>query len=66
MEWIESKYRLPDDNQKVIFYTSNKETRLGIFLKKDQWDRENMFVGDGFHFCVNVSHWMPIPNAPIN
>jgi hypothetical protein len=66
-DWIPIGEYLPEDKQQVIFYTTgfrSREIRIGVFLKKDQWDRSNMFVGDGFLHEKNVSHWMPVPIPP--
>ena len=67
--WISVKDQLPKDGQEILFYTQGYSTnvmRLGGFVEKDQWDRPNMFIGDGFFHVENVSHWMPAPQLPTN
>lgn len=65
--WVKSSEQLPNDHQKIIFFTagySSNEMRMGCFCEKDQWDRHNMFIGDGYFHKQNVSHWRPLPAPP--
>lgn len=65
--WHRTDEKLPPYDTQILFYTrgfSINSMRLGFFLKKDSFDRANMFVGDGFLNVKNVSHWMLAPNPP--
>lgn len=56
---------LPEDKQQILFILKNgREIRKGVYYTFDQWDREQMFVGDGHHNASLVTHWMPLPNLP--
>jgi hypothetical protein len=65
--WILADDRLPEDYERVLFFTrgfSTNEMRLGIFLAKDQWDRSQMFCDGAFFPVKNISHWMKAPLPP--
>ena len=54
---------LPEENEKVHFDDLSDITHLGYFVKKDQFDRDNMFISTsgGFFPLDKVIAWMPIP-----
>lgn len=67
------KEALPKNNQKVAFISTSKDGALyeglGTFFEKDQWQRQNVFIGDGYHFIDNkqfpernwkVTHWLDL------
>ncbi len=65
---------LPQDNSKVMFISTSKDGKLyhgfGTFFEKDEWQRQNVFIGDGYHFIDgelqlpqrhwNVTHWLDL------
>jgi hypothetical protein len=59
--WVKVEDGLPEHKQKVLFVLDNCETRMGSFLKKDQWDRVNMFCDGSFFTSESVVYWMPVP-----
>lgn len=64
-EWIKASDKLPEDNQRILFVDDHNGIRLGSFLKKDQWDRENMFCDGAFFNVSKVAAWMPRPKYPV-
>lgn len=65
--WITD--RLPDDKLHVIvaFKWGNNPilVKYALFLKKDQFERENMFVIDaGFFTQDKIAGWQPLPEPP--
>lgn len=56
-EWISVKDRLPGEKQRVIVRCSTIGTTVGWIL----WGEWMTDLGRG---CSNVTHWMPLPEAP--
>jgi hypothetical protein len=48
------------DIQNVLFQLKDGSLRFGSFLSLDQFDRQNIFVGDGFHKLSSVIRYLPI------
>jgi hypothetical protein len=62
--WVKISDGLPLDRQKILFVLDNGETRMGSFIKKDQWDRVNMFCDGSFFTSGSVAYWMTVPEKP--
>ena len=67
LEWISVIHRLPEPNQRILFYASDSDKVFcGVYSFK--------YSDEKFHFFENmndwcfedqvVTHWMPLPNAP--
>lgn len=62
MEWIKVSERLPDEGKTVLCYAP--QFRWDIVMgqladrKMGHWERP------GTGTAINVTHWMPLPNAP--
>jgi len=52
--------RLPNENEKVLFKIKSNDIRLGVFMKRDEWGRPNMFCDGSFHQSNNVSGWFSL------
>lgn len=65
-KWINvAEDHLPSDKQEILFILKKSgDMRKGMYYTFDQWDREQMFVGDGYHNASTVTHWMPLPEKP--
>lgn len=69
-QWINTKDRLPEKRQPVLF-TNGATIQKGVFLPvliNKHSDFENVFMGDdeGFYqmSASIISHWMPLPDLP--
>jgi len=61
-EWIFNK--LPNTEKQILFQLPNEKIiRLGYFLKKDQFERENMFCDGAFFYPNQVKCWQLAPSA---
>ena len=71
--WISVNDNLPPLNQNVLVYAVGKHGDfIGehimvicgryIFWEKEQWSTPFEF----FHDDYEITHWMPLPDAPIN
>ena len=63
-EWISVSERLPDENRpEVLFYCKSfKRVELG---KYNEFTKEWMVPFSSYAIPVgDVSHWMPLPDAP--
>lgn len=56
MKWITDGSK-PEEKRKVLFIVGNNDVRLGKFLKKDQWERSNMFCDGSFFNIEQVVKW---------
>ena len=59
-KWISVEERLPDTWEDVIVYgekTYGGKTHRGVF-------NDSLTLDGKFVLCDNVTHWMPLPNAP--
>lgn len=54
--WIKVEDRLPDNMQDVLVYDKNRGRIIG-FYSDGQW-------GDDLRNYHQVTHWMPLPEAP--
>jgi len=57
--WVSVDARLPKDNQHILFYI-NDEIKFGLFVIKDTFDRENIFICDGIYRHSEVSYWKEV------
>ena len=57
----------PPEKEKIHFDDNNDITHLGWFVKKDQFDRDNMFISTegGFFPLEKVIAWIPIQKREI-
>lgn len=60
--WINPNKEKPNSTKKIIFKLRNNDRRFGVFLPKDQFDRENMFCDGSFHKLETVEGWMYVPD----
>ena len=68
MSWIKVQDRLPEEKQDVIYYFKETGVHCGRFKKEPDPAGQDFtydcFYGlDGF-LCDDVTHWMPLPDAP--
>jgi len=72
MEWISVSDKLPEEGQRVIYFFEHTGISIGKYkktiIKDDEtgeiWDMMDTFYGlDGF-LSDDVTHWMPLPEAP--
>lgn len=62
-KWYYTKENdFPNDKETIQFEDNNNILHLGVFYKKDQFDRENVFVSTvGAYFTTDkVPAWIPI------
>ena len=64
MKWIKVQDELPQENQHVIYYFECTGVSSGIYCKGI--DGMDCFVGVDGWLCDDVTHWMPLPEAPEN
>ena len=72
MEWISVEDRLPEEGQRVIYYFKHTGISIGRYTRAQWNDPETGEVvseGDMFHgpdgfLTDDVTHWMPLPDAP--
>ena len=70
--WISIKDKLPEVGTEVIVFTphNNKVTSLARYIRHEGantyfWD--NHYPGSGnCHIQESVTHWMPLPEPPVN
>ena len=73
MEWISVEDRLPEEDQKVIYYFEHTGVDIG-FYKRIKYPKEfigstgdvygNQFIGNAGFLTDDVTHWMPLPKNP--
>lgn len=66
-EWILVSDRLPEENQKVIYYFEEVGVHIGRYTKyvdDDGYDHAVFFSHAGW-LCDDVTHWMPYPEDPV-
>lgn len=61
-KWISPIEKKPIETRSVIFKLKGNDIRIGIFLVKDQFNRENMFCDGSFHKLETVIGWMYAPD----
>jgi hypothetical protein len=67
MPWYKPEEKLPEHEQKILFFTKRLSTNsmgLGVFLKFDEWDRRDMFCDGSFFYKEDIAYWMPAPPNP--
>ena len=60
-KWIPVTERLPEDSRDVILCTRSRIVGVG-FCDKNTRNWNQHYSGGGI--CVDVTHWMPLPEAP--
>lgn len=61
-EWINVKDRLPSSRQSVVFYAQDREEVFaGIFNSDKKRFEDNI---EGWWCEGEITHWMPLPEAP--
>ena len=60
-KWIPVTERLPEDSSGVILCTRSRIVGVG-FYDKDTRNWVQHYSGGGI--CVEVTHWMPLPEPP--
>lgn len=72
MDWIKVSDKVPEEGQRVIYYFEHTGISIGKYKKTmiadeetgEVWDYFDTFHGhDGF-LSDDVTHWMPLPEAP--
>jgi len=61
MEWIEVKDRLPEEDQRVIYWFEHTGVHYGKFTMTEHGA---CFYGPGGWLTDDVTHWMPLPDPP--
>lgn len=70
-QWISVRDRLPDTDGEYLVYTDHYEiveydTELRQFGHTDEYKDELGYNIVEWYEVHNVTHWMPLPNKPIN
>jgi len=60
--WISPLEQKPEDAKTILFKLKNNEKRFGYFLRKDQFERDNMFCDGAFFSMDEVIGWMYAPD----
>ena len=60
-EWISVKDRLPEDSTTVNLYTRSRTVGTGFY---DKHTKSWVQYYSGGAICVEVTHWMPLPQPP--
>lgn len=60
--WKDPSAEKPQPNKQLLFKLKNNDRRFGVFLEKDQFDRDNMFCDGSFHKIESVKGWMYVPD----
>jgi len=69
-EWIPTKDRLPEKDQKVLFYVLDREQMYAGYFTIDS--HRSTFASERFRENLNdwwfdeeiITHWMPLPKPP--
>jgi len=71
MDWINIEDQMPKDDQKVITYCDmldNNKIEIAIYKNlvgtEDEKFGHNMFYNKSGWLTDDVTHWMPLPEAP--
>ena len=64
-KWISVKDRLPDEDEKILFLTNNKQYRLGKRMCK-YWVCDNDASSNSAvaYITSEITHWMSLPEPP--
>ena len=60
-QWIPVTERLPGDSRGVILCTRSRIVGVGFY---DKHTRNWVQLYSGGGICVDVTHWMPLPEPP--
>ena len=60
-QWISVSERLPDDSGDVILCTRSRIVGVGFY---DKMTRSWVQHYSGGGICIDVTHWMPLPELP--
>lgn len=69
MQWIDINKRAPEDGQYVIYYFHMVGVWAGQYTRCKGEDAKygtHCFSGAGGFLVDDVTHWMPLPEAPGN
>jgi hypothetical protein len=64
VEWVSVRDRLPEENQRVIYYFDVTGMDVGRYWKEERFGFD-CFGGKGGWLCDDVTHWMPLPDEPL-
>ncbi len=66
MEWVKIEDKLPEEDQRVIYYFKETGIDIGIFTQQDVVGfKMNTFYGKSGFLSDDVTHWMPLPDVPL-
>ena len=66
VNWINTKDKMPEEEKEILFYSKAWGVSLGKFKyahPDNEWiipDSEDEIID------YNVTHWMPLPDEPLN
>ena len=69
-EWIKCSDRLPNKDQKVLFYVLDREKMYAGYFTKDHRccslpsEKFVENLGDWWFDEETITHWMPLPKLP--
>lgn len=64
-EWISVKDRLPEYDQAVLCYKSDRGVRFGKILAATYADGVQAFMDCERKYAFGATHWMPLPEPPV-
>ena len=59
--WVKVEDKLPKEGQRVIYYFKETGISCGRYMKTESGD---FFCGPAGWLTDDVTHWMPLPDAP--
>lgn len=69
-EWIDVRDELPDKNEAYLVAWTTKRLKInfvgicGYDAEDEQWDIRGMYQWDIYRDDMEITHWMPLPEAP--
>ena len=66
MTWIRIEDKLPEENQRVLYYFEGTGIDIGRFTQNafPSVGKMNTFVSSGGWLTDDVTHWQPLPDKP--
>ena len=64
-QWIPVAERLPNPKDLVLVCNEFGGVHYGYFESNKQWYTANNWLVDAWTWMPNVTHWMPLPSAPM-
>lgn len=65
IEWIDVNDRLPEESGDVLVYRGSHMTVCTYSKKHRLFNAfDDCSKKDAKKYCIEVSHWMPLPGAP--